>query len=189
MNLFIFVVAAGGLIVMVFIIARLRPRTDSSEMLPIIKPVHPLIAFITWIPRAYSEVFRKANPVPAEMMFAGISTLWGTWLLFPWWDTFSSSPSFVMMGKLAPEPVWGLALVIGGIGHYLALYRNSLLWRYRASLYGYFLWAFITLTFMYANLRATSTPIYGTVAFGLLIMTVRLRRELKWMSTPSSPHS
>lgn len=64
-----------------------------------------------------------------EWMFAAMMTVWGLWLLNPYFTTFTS-PSYAPLATLFPEWVWGAWSVSIGTVRLIALYING---RYRRT--------------------------------------------------------
>lgn len=112
--------------------------------------------------RFYTLVFRK-NVDFIEVLSGLLMFGWGFQLLLPW-STFSTSPGYMAMSLIAPEPVWGGVLIWVGftqIGSYLLQH-----WRVRlaSTLGAAMIWAFLAVLFVISNPYGTSIVMYPGVA-------------------------
>lgn len=102
-------------------------------------------------------------------------TLWGLWLLYPAWDTFSGSRAYETMSKIAHESVWGLGLLLVGLVHLLAIvgnYHKARLWM---ALGGVVVWVAVAALFFQTAPASTGVPIYTLIAAGAAWSFLRLR--------------
>ncbi len=117
--------------------------------------------FMRWVPQTYWESFYHLRPRILELGGAAWAIMWGFWVGNTWWDVFPSSPTFRTMGLVAPEWLWGTTVFVIGAGQLLALYNDSLTWRFRISGAAFFLWGGITTLFLMGNAFSTATVTYG----------------------------
>jgi hypothetical protein len=94
-------------------------------------------------------ILREHDTEPTELSGGVLKVAIGTWLLLPA-QTFSMSPAFGVI-SIIPENLWGVFLVVIGVGHLAALQNGHRAWRRWASLVGCFVWCAIGLTFLAAN--------------------------------------
>lgn len=120
--------------------------------------------FIRWVPSTYWDAFYHLRPRILELGGAAWAIVWGCWVGNPWWNVFPSSPTFRVMGLIAPEWLWGIAVAATGMGQLVALYNVSLRWRYRISVTGFQLWTFVTLMFLLGNFSTTAVVTYGMMS-------------------------
>jgi hypothetical protein len=117
--------------------------------------------FLRWIPTTYHTVLGELRPRQLELIGALWAISWGVWVGNPWWDVFPSSTTFRFLGIVAPEWVWGLAMIGVGAAALVALYLGRLIWRYWVSVTAFLLWGFILLLFILSNFLSTATITYG----------------------------
>ena len=134
--------------------------------------------------RAVVFVVAHAPTAFGEAMMAGITGLWGVWLLLPF-STFASSASFREMQAFAPEWAWGAWFVVLGVYKVLTLGWVAMSPSFdparRAQLVaaGAILLSWATVLFMLAsvNWRGTGTPVYGFLTVAQLVIFIRQGRR------------
>lgn len=112
----------------------------------------------------------------AEVQSALALILWGFWLWNPYWQTFASSKSFDAMAYIAPETIWGAAVLVSGTIQIAAFVGEHKRVRIAACVGGIFLWATITFMFAQANIASTGTPAYALFTLNNLWALLRLAR-------------
>lgn len=135
--------------------------------------------FVRWIPHTYRKVLGELRPRPLELLGALWAIAWGMWVGSPWWNVFPSSPTFRVLGTVAPEWVWGMAALWVGIGQLVAVYDNRLIWRYRVSVAAFLLWTFIALLFVLANPSSTATITYGMLALMAALVVAKIKERVE----------
>lgn len=128
------------------------------------------------------ELLRDKDFEASEFVSGFAAFGWGIMLLLPYLSLwlgepyiggFSRSPTFKVMAEIAPEWVWGGAMVIAGAVQLVAAFCDYEAWacrinwravRYYTALLLIALWAFISITFIRANPGATSTAVYPIFA-------------------------
>jgi hypothetical protein len=88
------------------------------------------------------------SPYPereVEYMFAAMMIGWGSWLLVPFWDTFSN-PAYQGLKDIAPESIWGVFSLVTGVVRWTVLkingsYCRTPLLRFICALLGVNWWA------------------------------------------------
>lgn len=104
---------------------------------------------------------------------------WGLWLANPYWHSFASSPSYEAMAHYAPEEVWGLALLALGLAQVGAAGAQLLLARRILSLLAVFVWLFVSVMFVSANVASTASVMYPVLeALPNVIIFLRLSGEV-----------
>lgn len=68
----------------------------------------------------------------AILIMGVYTTLWGLWVLCPFWDVFTSAALYSALEALLPEPVWGLIAIACG----LFIIRGALKPSYKALISG-----------------------------------------------------
>lgn len=63
------------------------------------------------------------NP-SAVIILGAFTTLWGFWILLPFWDVFNSAPLFSKVQEFAPEWAWGTWAVCCGLLILAALHNS-----------------------------------------------------------------
>lgn len=134
--------------------------------------------FVRWIPSAYRKGLGELRPRPLELLGALWAITWGVWVGNPIWDVFPSSPTFRVLGLVAPESVWGIIVAGVGSAALLAVYVDNLLWRYRVSAAAFLLWSFITLLFIISNPSSTATITYGMMAIMSGLVMGKLKERI-----------
>lgn len=119
-----------------------------------------------WVDRIYVDAL--------EISTSSVAVAWGFWLLLPN-DTYGSSSTYDLLARLAPEWMVGLAMLALGVLQTIALLRQWDAMLGRLALVGFFMWTVITLAFLFGNPFATAFIVYGHVAMGNAILTVRYR--------------
>lgn len=61
----------------------------------------------------------------ATIILGVFTTLWGLWILIPFWDVFNSAPLFSRVQEFAPEWAWGSWSVAAGLLLIVALRNDS----------------------------------------------------------------
>lgn len=51
----------------------------------------------------------------SPILLGVFTSLWGLWLISPWWSTFGTAPLWSKMSDLAPEWAWGLWSLTAGM--------------------------------------------------------------------------
>lgn len=114
-----------------------------------------------------------------EIMSGIAAVCWGLWLINPLFVTFDSSQTFYAMAMLAPEWMWGWAMLVIGFFQVESVITHSLSRRKKTSLILSIMWIFITAIFAYANVRSTAIAIYGTFAFFTVWSYLRLSQRVE----------
>lgn len=111
---------------------------------------------------------------PLEFWVSLFSCLWGFWLLNPYFDSFQVSTSFLAMGTLAPEWVWGFAIFLLGLLQIYVLISKYNLDRKRLAFLSMLIWCFISVGFFISNIQALACVIHPMVAFANGLVYIRL---------------
>lgn len=119
-----------------------------------------LVLFWRWILTEYVTVLGALRPRPLELLGVLWAVGWGLWVGNPYWEVFPGSSTFRIMAIVAPEWVWGTAMIVLGVQHLCALYNENLIWRYYSSVVAFLIWAFTAIVLMIGNLASTATVTY-----------------------------
>jgi hypothetical protein len=92
-------------------------------------------------------------------------SLWGLWVLSPWWETFHASSAYVFMNSLAPEWVWGLTVMLIGLFQLFFVFKGSL--TPRMVMAGLSMFACFTMMVLYAFGDFRSTGVINMFVFGI----------------------
>ncbi len=108
---------------------------------------------------------------------------WGLWLLSPFWDTFTSSPTFLAMAKVAPEDIWGaLALALG----LTVLGASCLGWKRVeiGALFGLtFGWGLVAVAYILGNNATLGIPVYTWLCFFVADTATQLFNQWRWSNS------
>jgi hypothetical protein len=107
-------------------------------------------------------ILSKAKFRAIEVYLAALSLYWGVILILPF-DTFSTSFSYDVMHQMAPEIFWGLAMVVVGLVHVLAMIRNDKTIRKIGLLLAAGQWYFIATMILLSNHFSTAWGTYYIV--------------------------
>lgn len=108
-----------------------------------------------------------------ELWLAGLSLIWGLWVLSPFWDTFQSVRTYHIMSDVAPEWVWGLVMCLSAILNLFAMLRNHSILRRFALSGAVFIWFFISVSAGLSNYASPAAPLYGFVAITKMVLLAR----------------
>ncbi len=107
------------------------------------------------------------------------TTLWGLWVANPYWDTFSKAGIYEKLKDLAPEWVWGLAVLVIGISMFLSFAINNwypgISWSARI---GTLVWFVIFL--FYISTDATSTAWITAFTITLLYALITVNTSVNY---------
>jgi hypothetical protein len=109
-----------------------------------------------------------------------VTSIWGVWLLSPFWVVFTSSPTFEFLGKILPEDMWGLITLILGLAILISGWQKWKIIEIVLAFVITFTWGLITVTFALSNLASTGTPIYGWLSFYAADTTTQLLNQYRW---------
>lgn len=84
-----------------------------------------------------------------EYHCAGMSILWGAWLLLPM-RTFLI-PSYALFAKLAPEWLWGAIFLTWGVAHLLSIRNGEYRSRRAFALAGVFKWVALMTLYLFSS--------------------------------------
>lgn len=101
------------------------------------------------------------DTLPIEILLVYASMAFGLKLLSPE-NTFVSSVSFSVMAVIAPEWVWGLAMLITGSIRLFALVRCLLRIRWAISFVSLIMWTSISISFFLSNPSGTGSITFFT---------------------------
>lgn len=114
-----------------------------------------------------------------EIMSGVAAVSWGLWLFNPVVDSFTSTPTFNTMAMLAPEMVWGTAMMIVGFFQIESVISHNLARRKVTSMALSVMWIFITALFAIANIASTAVVIYATFAGFTIWSYLRLSQRVE----------
>lgn len=116
------------------------------------------------VKRMLKLVYNDHSPRPIEFMSGLAMALWGLWLLIPW-VTFST-PAYAFMYNLAPEWIWGAAMLVLGATQLSYVLLGNIQHRKWSMQIATLVWLFIAVNFAIARIESTAVPIYSV--FSLL---------------------
>lgn len=132
-----------------------------------------------WVYYLYRQTIWTAPIIPLEVLMAGVSTIWGLWVLQPFGDSFTGSVTFNVLVYIAPEWAWGLVFFVIGQARIYSIYRKNILYRYRTAWASYLLWGFVAFLVALSRFWSTGFAVYSMFAAFALVIVVRLRVEIK----------
>lgn len=107
-------------------------------------------------------------------------SVWGFWIISPWWSSFSSTPTFSVIRSIDSTGfLWGGAsMLIGCIYGYSWLSRNTSLMTWCLFVSGFF-WLIVSLACAFANFASTAGVTYLVIS---MICFDRWKLEKSWRS-------
>jgi hypothetical protein len=117
-------------------------------------------------------ILAEMDTEPIELIGGGTKVLMGVWLLIPW-QSFTSSPTFAVLGVL-PEWAWGTFLLVVGLAHLAALRSGHHSWRGMAALIGFLVWFSFAFVFVVTNPPAFGWIMFLSVALAQMWVSIRL---------------
>jgi hypothetical protein len=112
----------------------------------------------TW----WGRILSVHDTEPSEL-HGGISKIAiGSQLLLPY-STFAGAPAVYRDFMAIPEPVWGIAFLVAGVGHLAAIRRGARGWRAASSAIGFAFWLVLAFLFFHAN----AGTLGGVLALGV----------------------
>lgn len=90
-------------------------------------------------------LLKPMNPY-GSVLLGLLTTLWGLWILSPFWEAFDQADVYGKAVEFAPEWAWGTWATVCGLIILLALWRSSSIWLSRAS--GFAVWHWLTVAVM-----------------------------------------
>lgn len=100
----------------------------------------------------------------AELQTGLLAVAFGAWLLHPDWDTFDASPSFRGMAALAPEWIWGAAMLAMGLVQITGLAFDLMPLRKWGALVAVAAWTFLAVLFGISNIEDGVGVVYTIIA-------------------------
>lgn len=98
---------------------------------------------------------RKPVNTAATIILAAYTTLWGFWLLSPFWDVFTSAPLYQHMNSLAPESAFGLVAIAVGIIMFWGVLKNSYMALSKSTFVGAIFWFVIAVFYFLGDWHNT----------------------------------
>lgn len=125
----------------------------------------------TW----WGAILADMDTEPSELL-TGAFLIWllGLWMFLPY-DTFRSSPTFAMIGYLAPEALWAVLFLSFGALQMIILRQGSRYWRGVMSFLGCMLWSSLTSSFIYTNPGGIGWILFFSAAVSQGWCYIRLR--------------
>lgn len=135
-----------------------------------------------YLPRKIVKAMITYEIELVEIMSGIAAFSWGLWLINPAFNSFASTKTFDTMAMLAPEWMWGIAMMLIGFFQVESVLSHRLSRRKTTSIILSTMWIFITALFAYANVASTATVIYGTFAFFTIWSYLRLSQRVEIVS-------
>lgn len=114
------------------------------------------------------------------MLLGLYTTLWGFWLINPFWHVFTRAPLYSFMAKVAPEEVWGAFAIATGVALCYGVYRHSARSLIVGAFIGYFFWGINSLAYFMGDWRNTGGITSFTLAVYCFVIFLNLRKHYKW---------
>lgn len=110
-----------------------------------------------------------------EIEGAVFKVLWGFWILLPW-NSFGNFPTnvFAVFGKLGPEWVIGLGVMLLGLAHLYAIGFARRPTRRNFILVAFMFWLFTSVCFGMARIGSAMIPFTLVICFFLAVNYFRL---------------
>lgn len=116
----------------------------------------------------------------AAIIFLGFyTTLWGLWVVNPFWHVFTTAPLFKDMLNFAPEWAWGIvALIAGAVIIYGAIKRtyNPLI---RGALVGSIYWLIVAIFYFMGDWQNTGgiTSLTFAVYSSFVYLNIKVNKQ------------
>lgn len=127
---------------------------------------------------------RVADTLLPEVFNSTLSIAWGLWLLMPMDSFHSSIPGLALMGVFAPEPAWGVIILVIGLWQIAAVYVGNRTRRRIGMIISAAMWTFIATFVTLANPHSTGTVVYSMLA--LSQCAIYLCAGARWTHLSSS---
>lgn len=95
--------------------------------------------------------------------------LWGFWIASPWWSSFSVTPTFSLMQKIAGEEVWGLCFMLVPAAALLCRVTGNKAVEQVFALLAASGWVAVACVCAYSNPYSTATVVYPSLALMALV--------------------
>lgn len=106
------------------------------------------------------------------------STLWGLWLVFPGFSSFTASPAFRIMQEIADEVVWGLAMMFVGMSQVISLIVRQRWYSILSALLALFILSSIGIAIF---LTGVKTPaLVSFIVFDILATLILILRQMEF---------
>jgi len=128
-----------------------------------LRPLHRLRAILIDRDFEFSELFNGA-----------MTAVCGAWFLLPF-TTFGSTPTFAAMRDLAPEAVWGIAMVALGIVQLVGLIADWWRWRRWSAMASCGVWIFLSVLVVRSNPASPDAGMYFLLALSAAWAYLRMR--------------
>lgn len=115
------------------------------------------------------------NPSLVALLGA-YTTVWGLWLLSPFWEVFTSAPLYSKM-DFFPEWSWGLVAVFSGLEILRGVVRNRNKDLRRGAAVGYLHWIVITCMYFAGDWHNTGGITALTIAIYCFVVYLNYRRN------------
>lgn len=123
--------------------------------------------------RLLRSILQPINP--AAILILGVfTTLWGLWVVSPFWQVFTSAQAFQYFQWL-PEPVWGTVAVLAGLAIINGVVRSSLRSLTTGAMIGFSHWFIISIFFFAGDWHNTGGLTYLMIAVYSAFVWLNLR--------------
>ncbi len=114
--------------------------------------------------KTLKQILLYADGELLELYLGVFSLLWGLWCILPM-DSFRVSGAFALLGRIAPEHVWGI--VVAGVGavKIFAVVKKFISLKKIAFVAALFLWLCVAISFIAGLPFSVGLPIYSLTAF------------------------
>lgn len=106
---------------------------------------------------------KRGIPLNTETLVTMASIVYGGWLLMPW-VTFQTSGIYSVMSRIAPEELWGVAILLSGLWMLVAQKQGSVRLRTVAAVWAAMLWGTLAVVFLLGNPSGTGVPLVSVYA-------------------------
>jgi hypothetical protein len=120
------------------------------------------------------DIIRTYDVEPSELFTALAMTLYGTWLLNPWVNSFQAIPSYRELGLVAPEELWGALFATAGCISLVGVALSNLNLRRMGAMF-VCLCRFFLLFFIGASTHFASSAVWDFALWSFMSGWVYLR--------------
>lgn len=115
----------------------------------------------------------------AALILSTYTTLWGIWLILPFWDVFARADLYSWLSEVAPESVWGALAISVGVSMTYGIYKHTFKALTRGAFIGFVHWGAIATGYFIGDWQntggITSAMICAYCAFIYLNLMVNRR--------------
>ncbi len=117
--------------------------------------------------------------VASTIVLATYTLLWGLWLVFPFWDVFTTAPLYMGLASIMGEWAWGSIAIVCGFAMSWGILHDNSRWLERGAYIGFLHWIVISGGYFLGDWHNTGGITAFTIAAlcGLTYLNNRVNRD------------